>query len=463
MKLNKLFYISLIIAGITGCKKFVDVELPITQLSTEAAFATDSKANSSMRGIYASFTSVLSSTPFSTAALSTCLGLSADELLMTNLSATNQPFLENNLAPDNGTNTGAFWGSFYSTIYQANNAIANLEKSKGVSAIGKERMTGEAKFLRAWSYFFLVNLYDSVPFTTTPEYPVNALLSRTEATKVYEHIREDLVFAQEKAGDTYTALGARGRANKWAATALLARVQLYTKNWADAEKQATSVIQSGYYTMDPLDSTFMASAKESIMVIANAGANFYTSESGVGGSAPNTNYFFTDYLNNAFEANDLRLTKWTRVGTNGNRGPAKYKTFSNPNPPAVVVKKEALPIFRLAEQYLIRAEARAMQNNLEGAIRDLDSVRRRTGLPLISVTNPTIGKDPLLQAIMKERMTEFFAEFGHRWFDVKRSGQADAIFGVRKTRWRKEAALFPIPLNDRRLNPNLGQNPGYEQ
>jgi hypothetical protein len=460
MKLNTLFSIILITAGTTGCKKFVDVNLPITQLNTEAAFATDSKANSSMRGIYATLTAAFSTTPF-TGAMTSNLGISADELAMTSISSTGQPFFENNLAPDNSTNAGVFWGTFYNIIYQANNAYFNLQKATGLSAIGKDRMMGEARFLRAWSYFFLVNLYDSVPLTLTPNYLENALLSRTEATKVYKQIREDLVFAQEKAGDTYTVTGGRGRANKWAATALLARVQLYTKNWADAEKQAAAVIGSGYYKMDVPDSSFVASSKEAIMVVANAGANLYTSESAqITGSGVNTTYYFTPYQNNAFETGDLRLDKWTKVGTNGNRGPFKYKTYSNTQ---VGAKKEALPVFRLAEQYLIRAEARAMQNNLDGAITDLDSVRRRAGIPLISVTNPTIGKDDLLALIAKERMTEFFAEFGNRWFDVKRTGQADIIFGARKPKWRKEAALFPIPLVDRKTNPNLGQNPGYEQ
>jgi hypothetical protein len=460
MKLNTIFSIILITTGATGCKKFVDVDLPISQLNTEAAFATDSKANSSMRGIYANFNAALTSTPF-TGPLTFQMGLSADELIMTNLSGDQQAYYENNLTPDNGTNTTTFWGRFYATIYQANNAYENLEKSKGLSVIGRDRMMGEARFLRAWSYFFLVNMYDSVPLALTSDYLVNGLLHREPAAKVYDQIKADLVYAKEKAGEAYVVAGGRGRANKWAATALMARVQLYNKNWVEAEKEASAVIGSGYYAMDVLDSSFVASSKEAIMVVANAGANFYTPEAAqLTGSNPNTNYRFTTYLDNSFETGDQRLVKWTKVGGNGFRGPFKYKTFSNTQ---VGGKKEALPVFRLAEQYLIRAEARAMQNNLSDAITDLDSVRRRTGIPLISVTNPNISKDDLLALIMKERFTEFFAEFGHRWFDIKRTGQADAIFGVRKARWRKEAAFFPIPAYDRKNNPNLGQNPGYEQ
>ena len=96
------------------------------------------------------------------------------------------------------------------------------------------------------------------------------------------------------------------------------------------------------------------------------------------------------------------------------------------------------------------------------AIADLDVIRKRAGLSLVADINPGIAKDALLQMIYKERMTELFGEQGHRWFDVKRTGQADTLYSIRKTRWRKEAILLPIPLGDRQKNPNLTQNEGYE-
>lgn len=460
MKWNKLISIITISAiTIAGCKKFVDVNLPINQLNTESAFATDSKANSAMRGIYSSMHSTLfSSGPF-TVVLSPYLGIYSDELEKTSISGDQQLYFENNVGAENGINNG-IWTKMYATIYQANNAYMNLEKSQGVSPVGKERMMGEARFLRAWNYFYLVNMYDSVPLVTSPDYLVNALLPRTAPAKVYDLIREDLVYAQTHAGDLFTTLGSRGRANQWAATALLARVQLYTQNWADAEKQATTVIESGYFKMDPLDSSFVASSRELIFGIANPGTNFYTNEAFTNiGTGTNPNYRFSSYTNDAFEATDARLTKWTKIGANGFRGPAKYKTFSNTQANA---KKEITPMFRLAEQYLIRAEARAMQNNLSGAIADIDTVRKRAALPLVSVTNPGISKDDLLKAIMKERQTELFGELGHRWFDLKRTGQAQAVLSVRKAKWRQEAILFPIPLRERQTNPNLGQNKGYQ-
>ena len=98
-------------------------------------------------------------------------------------------------------------------------------------------------------------------------------------------------------------------------------------------------------------------------------------------------------------------------------------------------------VLRLAEQYLIRAEARAKQDMLEEAIEDLDIVRQRAGLELISEINPTIR--------------------GHRWFDLKRIEKADEVLGDNNPLWETTDVLYPIPSEDRKRNPNLTQNLGY--
>ena len=72
------------------------------------------------------------------------------------------------------------------------------------------------------------------------------------------------------------------------------------------------------------------------------------------------------------------------------------------------------------------------------------------------------GMSATVAAIYKERVTELFAEFGHRWFDVIRTGRATTIFGTRKPGWKATAAFLPVPYEERKVNPNLGQNPGYE-
>src|SRR5690606_34695087 len=116
-------------------------------------------------------------------------------------------------------------------------------------------------------------------------------------------------------------------------------------------------------------------------------------------------------------------------------------------------------VMRLAEQYLIRAEARAQQGNLagpNGAESDLDMVRNRAGLDDVV----GMGKNALLDAIMRERRVELFTEFGHRWLDLIRTGRADSVLAT-KPDWDAQDKLWPIPQRELDTNPNLTQNDGY--
>ena len=88
-------------------------------------------------------------------------------------------------------------------------------------------------------------------------------------------------------------------------------------------------------------------------------------------------------------------------------------------------------------------------------------MRYRAGLPLIAKTNPTISAAALSDAIQKERRVELFAEFGHRWFDMKRTGKADIILSGIKPKWAQSDTLWPIPSSQIDLNRTLTQNAGY--
>ena len=114
-------------------------------------------------------------------------------------------------------------------------------------------------------------------------------------------------------------------------------------------------------------------------------------------------------------------------------------------------------VFRLADAYLIRAEAAAHLNNTGQAIYDIDEVRTRAGLS----GTTAVTKDEVLAAVAKERFTELFTEWGNRWFDLKRTGVIDAVMSTVKPNWKPFCALFPVPRNQIVLDPNLKQNPGY--
>jgi len=115
-------------------------------------------------------------------------------------------------------------------------------------------------------------------------------------------------------------------------------------------------------------------------------------------------------------------------------------------------------LFRLAEQYLIRAEARAQLGNSIGSQNDLNLIRSRAGLPDISVNT----REELLIAILHERFVEFFTEQGHRWFDLKRMDKAKEVLSPLKNNWKDTDILLPLPEMELELNPSLKpQNSGY--
>jgi hypothetical protein len=116
-------------------------------------------------------------------------------------------------------------------------------------------------------------------------------------------------------------------------------------------------------------------------------------------------------------------------------------------------------VLRLAEQYLIRAEAHAQQKNVSGAADDLNKLRTRAGL-----SNTTAAtQDDLLAAVAHERQTELFAEWGHRWFDLKRTGKAEEVLSTITTKqpWSNNKLVYPIPSMDVINDPSLKQNDGY--
>ena len=120
-------------------------------------------------------------------------------------------------------------------------------------------------------------------------------------------------------------------------------------------------------------------------------------------------------------------------------------------------------MFRLAEQYLIRAEARAQQNNISDAQADLNKIRTRARLPNTTAAD----KNSILSAILHERQTELFSEWGNRWFDLKRTNNIDAVMSIMTPKkanglqWQSYKQLNPLPFTEIQRDPSLLQNLGY--
>jgi hypothetical protein len=457
--IEKVLIISIIILFSASCKKYLAVDAPNDKLSTASVFADSTSASSAITGIYSIITS--SNVSF-LAVLPRAASLCSDEL-DNNPTRTGDfvEFRNNTISPTNST-LNSIWIGLYQSIYQANAVIEGVAKAPTIIPSAKNTLTAEAKFFRAYCLFYLTNLWGDVPLTISTDYKVNAALGRNPSADVYAQIISDLTAAQALLPATYLTVD-RSRPNKWTAAALLARVYLYQKNWQMAETVSTSIISSGLYSPLPaLNATFLKGSQETIWQMYPAFSVFYNSFDGnsyvTSSATVIPNYLLTQNFLSVVETTDQRKSNW--IGTQIVGGvtynyPYKYKVRKGSTPPT-----EYNVIFRLAEQYLIRAEARAQQGTsyLIAAASDLNVVRTRAGLPNTTASTQT----DLLAAIYQERRVELFAEWGTRWFDLKRTGQADAILKIAKnSTWQPTAVLWPVPTPQLLTAPSLTQTPGY--
>lgn len=450
----------LIVFSLASCKKYLDIPGPGDELDAETVFSNDNTAEAAVAGLYAS----MYATNTFTFKLRLIAGHSADETASLQGSTYNQ--FRNNALSTGNNDVWSPWMNCYAIIYQANAIIEGLEASTGVSATMKSQLTGEAKFVRAVCYFYLVNLYGNVPLVKTTDVSKSALAPRTPVDEVYESVVEDLEAAKSLLAEDYSYSGGeRTRASKWAATAMLARVQLYRQHWEEAEENASLLIKKkDMYTLLPdCNDVFLANSREAIWQFNTTGSEpndgfSYEGIIYIFGNPDVPTYVLTDQLAGAFEAGDVRKSKWTRAQVYNNKTYYYAQKYKLSEPPAGSEGKEYQMVLRLAEQYLIRAEARAQLGNIPGAQDDIDSVRLRASLPATTASD----KAALLLAIEQERRVELFFEYGHRWFDLKRTGRADAVLGAVKPSWKTDAALYPVPQKAISANPNLlPNNKGY--
>ncbi|MBN8837191.1 MAG: RagB/SusD family nutrient uptake outer membrane protein [Sphingobacteriia bacterium] len=461
----------LLTSMVTGCRKLAEVPAPVTSINSDNIFTNDNSAAAVLTGIYTNMSSAaldgaqLTGTSFLT-------GLSSDEFtLYSAVTSAGLPFYyANNL---NSGNFGGshFYNGIYPVIFLANTAIEKLPGASTLTPAVQKQLLGEAKFIRSLCYFYLVNLYGDVPLVLTTDYTVSAVQPRTPKAQVYSQVINDLKDAQSLLSATWLdgtllkTTADRVRPTSWAATALLARVYLYIGDYANAEAQATTVIGSTQFSLPTLANAFLRTSAEAIWQLQPVVAGQNTPDAirfVLPSTGPNTTtnpLYLSSTLVNSFEATDNRKNVWVGKVTPSTTTywfANKYKV--NTTGAAVT---EFNIVLRLGEQYLIRAEARAQQNNVNGAQADLNTVRNRAGL----LNTTAADKASLIAAILHEKQVELFSEWGHRWLDLKRSGTVDAVMTIVTAQkggsWNTNAQLYPIPLGELKANPNMTQNQGY--
>ncbi|WP_170302673.1 RagB/SusD family nutrient uptake outer membrane protein [Chitinophaga oryziterrae] len=451
-----------------SCNKLSEVNPPETSITGESVYTDDATAIGAVTGIYIRFSDNTLASGLNGISIRT--GLSSDELTL--FSGVSNTLLQKTyLNALSSQDYYGIWENSYTYLQTVNAAIEGLAKSTSLTSAVKKQLQGEVKFLRAFFYFYLVNLYGDVPLSTTSDYRANATSTRTDKAEVYKQIVSDLIEAQNLLTDNYIAsdgvstTSERVRPNKWTATALLARVYLYTKDWAGAETQSTNIINAGVYDLETdLNKVFLNTSIEAIwqLMPVDPAWNTYDAKSFILTNGPNNDdhpVYLSSFLLNSFEPDDLRRQNWVgenKVDTSTYYYPYKYKSAEAGAP-----LTEYTMIFRLAEQYLIRAEARVQQENITGGLEDLNKIRTRAGLAEYGTTS-TAG---LISAIIKERRVELFTEWGHRWLDMKRNGTVNDIMNIvtplKGGSWNNNWQLYPVPYSDIKLNPRLKQNDGY--
>lgn len=371
----------------------------------------------------------------------------------------------------------AMWTIWYKTIGRASQTIEIANTFEGQTAVPSARVIGEAKFLRALNYFWLVRSFGAIPIQE-----IN-LVERAPVEEVYDYIEQDLVDAIDalplKSDYTNTELG---RATKGAAQGLLAKVYLYQKKWQEAADIANTVITSNQYSLDPNyanvwrvtgengpGSLFEIQARGEI---PQHGVQQYSQVQGARGGDNGWGWGFntpSQNLEDAFNAAGDNIRRDAtiifagetlfdgRIVDAGVENPRySEKAYSSANAGQSDGDKN-IRVLRYAEVLLIRAEALNELGQTSAALAPLNLVRSRVELPAVTSTD----QGTVRQAIWTERRLELAMEHD-RWFDLVRTGQAESAMAADgKTFIVGKHELFPIPNNQLVQTPEMGQNPGY--
>jgi len=444
---------------LNSCNRFTDVGLPKSQITRDLVFKDDELAKSAMAAVYRSVyeNGFIAGGPSGAQIL---FGTYADEL-QSYANATSDATIFYQLSHlASTTKINSLWTTTYSQLYNINSIIEGVQNSENLSLEVKNRLKGEAVFMRALLHLYLVQSYGSVPYVNMTSYEVNQSIGKSDITSVYGLCKADLQGAVNLLPATLSA-GNRIYPTKMAAYTVLARIAYYEKNWEDAVQYSSMVIGNTLYKMETdLNKVFLKDGTGSIFQLLPFNSTSSTSQGNafILNTAPPTNVALRQDFMGEFESGDGRKAAWIGQKSDSQGKmyyfPYKYKQYSTSTS-----STEYSVVLRIEELYLIRAEAYIQKNQNDLAVTDLNKIRNRAGLP--SLTN-TSDQSFLNNAVIKERRSELFTEFGHRFYDLRHHNVLDQVMITKKTNWKPYFRLLPLPEKELLLNPNLNpQNEGY--
>src|SRR5213076_468326 len=393
------------------------------------------------------------------------------------------------------------WQHHYEAIFRANQVIARVP-GIAMDATVRDRIVGEAKFIRALMYFNLVTLYGNVPLTTTPPTPTDRPATASPA-EVWGQIERDLTDARAALPQSYSGADV-GRATWGAATALLGKTQMQQGKWSAAAATLHEVIASGLYDLMPNYADNFTDRfennKESLFEVQFGDRSFLSSgvrglniSRMVGPCVPSycdgrpTRWYFQQFqLDTTVTGQpDPRLdyTLYYKGGSDvyGVANATYFKddtTTHNVREDTLIFFKKygeyylGLPdqdwdaginfrVIRYADVLLMEAEALNELGRTAEAYTFIDRVRARVTMPPLPAG---LTQAEMRDRILRERMFELGLE-GQRWADLARHGLITPALQAEDTEFdffvTGKSELLPIPQSEIDLNPNVKQNPGW--
>jgi hypothetical protein len=478
---------SFLLLGVSGCEnKLLEVK-PQSFISPETFYSNESEAVAAVTACYDRMGNWTGMYPFRYQLVA---NLPTDDLVFARAAGT--LVIINTFTYDPSLRElQSVWQEYYQMIQMCNYAIIYIPKTPMVNTTLKNRLIGEARFIRALGYLELVRFFGDLPLVTEPTKGFDGLkIPRTPAQKVYEQIVEDLKFAEANLDLTYTGSNI-GRATIGAAKGLLAKTYLTmaspgingvtdkAKYWQLAADKCKEVIDLKRYTLQSSYTNIFASNNENnseVIFDVQFSAGYGTTTAGEGqlisglyNPLGSNNFYARPDLFKSFDPSDKRrefvatgyknpttgvFTAFPPSTGGSNSTYAINKWYDN------VADGLNYIILRLGDIYLMNAEALNEAGKTNEAYAFIDPIRQRAGLQPLT---PGLNQAGFREAIQKERRLELYAE-SSRWFDLVRWGKLVSTMKALNdplSQIAEKHTLFPIPQSEMDRNPSLKQNPGW--
>lgn len=477
---KSILYVVLLMFLVVACEESLEFEVK-DRLTLENFFLNADDALASVNGIY----DVLGQVDMYNSSMWLIQDISSDDCdASPTWNDPNAHQFDTYSLQANNNYTTSMWKTLYNLISKANLSIDSIPVID-MDETMQNRLLGEARFLRALSYFNLVRLYGGVPVVLHPETDIdNYLVPRDEPELVYDQIIKDLEEASISLPTSY-GITDKGRATRGAALGLLSKVYLTLQEWDLASEKAKQVMDIPVYGLwDDFTDNFKEvnkNGKESVFevqfysevqsensrIVISGLPGIYAFPAGVGMMLP------TEDLLNSFESGDYRyeatfFEEYDYFGHN-TFDPHIWKHWDQDTyPPDKTGQSGAnFPVMRYAEVLLIYAEAlnELNQGPTQEAYDAVNQVRQRArnGDDAVLPDLSGLSYQEFQTAVLKEKRCETVNE-GQRWFDLVRTGNLEEF--VKRAKGDKANPqpfnyVFPIPQREIDLNDKLDQNDEY--